>query len=545
MKLYRLHDLLRAGAATWLLAACGSSANAGGGTVDAAADSGADIAAADVPTADLATVDSAPSDSSPADGPTADAGTPSDAPVAADVPVAPDVPDTADIAVKPDVTADSKPAAPFPCVDPQPIVVQGQDTGVDICQNGMQHRRAIKTCPAYVPDPAKKCPMDNGGQTIEGMCKTDLDCSKTKGGHCETSQGGMAGCFCQPSCQTDADCGAAEVCLCGPVFGKCVPATCTSDADCPVGLCGTFTTNPGCGGPALACQTAEDECGGDKQCPVDKHYCTIADYKMAGKRVCSGATCAIGRPFEVAGSWRTAPVVQRQDWLQKDDIAAIELGGLGPELRARLAQHWLDAAQMEHASVASFARLTLELLAIGAPPELLQRSQAAGMDEVRHAQLCFALARHLGAGEVGPGPLAIGGALGEATLTTVAVAAAREGCIVETVAALEAHVMAAQTLDPVLKRLLTALADDESRHAELAWDIVRWTVKQGDAPLRQAVAAAMDEATADLLAAEVAAEVPVGLGLIGGAAQRSLRLHAVTAVLAPARRATLTNAVIS
>ena len=53
------------------------------------------------------------------------------------------------------------------------------------------------------------------------------------------------------------------------------------------------------------------------------------------------------------------------------------------------ARKWLAAALAEHASVASFSKFALELLAVGAPASLLQRAHQAALDEIRHAQLSF------------------------------------------------------------------------------------------------------------------------------------------------------------
>ena len=47
---------------------------------------------------------------------------------------------------------------------------------------------------------------------------------------------------------------------------------------------------------------------------------------------------------------------------------------------------WLRQAEEEHASVASFARHTLQLMSFGAPSELLKESQRASVDEIKHAK---------------------------------------------------------------------------------------------------------------------------------------------------------------
>src|SRR5262249_6350017 len=66
--------------------------------------------------------------------------------------------------------------------------------------------------------------------------------------------------------------------------------------------------------------------------------------------------------------------------------------GRTPEERASLAEAWTASALFEHASVASFSRVSLELMAAGAPADLVELAHLAALDEIRHARLCFALA---------------------------------------------------------------------------------------------------------------------------------------------------------
>ena len=58
-------------------------------------------------------------------------------------------------------------------------------------------------------------------------------------------------------------------------------------------------------------------------------------------------------------------------------------------LNKQAGKRWLELAEAEHASIASFARNTLQLMAIGAPSYLLTASQEASIDEVKHTQMCF------------------------------------------------------------------------------------------------------------------------------------------------------------
>ena len=52
-----------------------------------------------------------------------------------------------------------------------------------------------------------------------------------------------------------------------------------------------------------------------------------------------------------------------------------------------LASHFLDVGIAEHASVASFARVVMEMISLAAPADLLDRTLAAGREEIRHAQM--------------------------------------------------------------------------------------------------------------------------------------------------------------
>jgi hypothetical protein len=82
--------------------------------------------------------------------------------------------------------------------------------------------------------------------------------------------------------------------------------------------------------------------------------------------------------------------------------------GLTAEERDVLAAAWTEAALFEHASVASFSRVSLELLAAGAPSELVELAHRAALDEVHHAQLCFTLASAYAGEDTAPGPFPLG-----------------------------------------------------------------------------------------------------------------------------------------
>jgi hypothetical protein len=200
---------------------------------------------------------------------------------------------------------------------------------------------------------------------------------------------------------------------------------------------------------------------------------------------CAGSCC--GRPLLVGGEARIAPAVERADWAATYDP---QLAGLSTAERSALADKWLNDARFEHASIASFARFCLDLLAFGAPPELVERAQRAMGDEIAHARACFALASAYAGRALGPGRLELRGVEPSCSLAEAAAAAVREGCVNETVAALTAQRQAERTADPVVRAVLERIASDEAGHAELAFRFVAWALQTGDAAVHYAVRSA-------------------------------------------------------
>ena len=97
----------------------------------------------------------------------------------------------------------------------------------------------------------------------------------------------------------------------------------------------------------------------------------------------------------------------------------------------------------------------------------------------------------------GPGPLALGGALELGTdLSAIAASAVKEGCVGETLAAVQAAEQLDAATDPAVRAALEMIVDDEARHAELAWRFVAWAVRTGGEPVRRAVERAFAEAVA-------------------------------------------------
>jgi hypothetical protein len=169
---------------------------------------------------------------------------------------------------------------------------------------------------------------------------------------------------------------------------------------------------------------------------------------------------------------------------------------LAPEVRARLAAAWTTAARMEHASIAAFANLSLRLLALGAPPELVAATHTAALDEIEHARLAFQLASAYAGTPIAPAPFADAARM---SITMDLAELAREtlldGCINETVAAFEAELASDTAADPCVAHTLRRIADDEKRHAQLAWQILAWCVRTSPRPLLADLRAALPVTT--------------------------------------------------
>jgi hypothetical protein len=272
-----------------------------------------------------------------------------------------------------------------------------------------------------------------------------------------------------------------------------------------VGVC---CTNPSCMSPEKAWQIVADagvgsdagSDGGDggSVCPDAASMPSGLCYWYGGGTFENGACCyqytsgsCCGRPFVIGGVARLAGVCGRGDWLGSTQAACAELD---PRTLEALANEWLEDARLEHASIASFARFVLELLALGAPAELVELAQRGLGDEIDHAERCFSLASRYAGKALGPAALDVRGATDPINLAQAAARAVHEGCIGETLAARQAEEQLEWARDPFVRSTLEVIVRDEAAHAELAWRFVRWAIASGGEPVRAAVRAAFDVA---------------------------------------------------
>lgn len=452
------------------------------------------------------------------------------------------------------------------CQNSKPAV-QDHDTGTYLCDGGYHHRAEAKECPSKLPREGQvNWPEETGAAggpsytTSTDECERDSDCSTND--YCTLTTTNDSTCgdnervpfvpdyarVCQPGCRTDDDCGENELCLCGSMIGVCRPMAaedgCREDADCgPDSFClDNAHTDEWGNHSVFSCSRPEDDCS---EClSVYGKFCAVGP---EGK-VCEDSPVC-GRPFLVEYSERLASIELRDGWLGHDWEEKLELSS---ELRQRLAEHWTRIGLMEHASIAAFARFTLDLLSIGAPADLIEASNQALVDETRHARIAFGLASSFAGHSLGPGRLSMEGAL-QATgqLEDLLRTTFREGCVGETRAALEVARAASSCADPDLRRTLDGIAEDEGRHAELAWRVVRYLVAEHPA-LRHVLVSEVELVRAESLGAgEFALVEGAGpldrearreaeqVGLLGGEAIDLVHREALGRVILPCAEALL------
>jgi hypothetical protein len=196
----------------------------------------------------------------------------------------------------------------------------------------------------------------------------------------------------------------------------------------------------------------------------------------------STVTFSRGRQLRSFGRVLLAPLAPAGAW--SEDGARLHVH-VEDDARAALAERWRENGRTEHASVAAFARLTLDLMALGAPPSLVAAAQRDALDEIEHAELCFSLARALDGKATSPGPFpraARARTLPQTralALAALAVDSLVDGALHEGVSARAVAVLARRCSEPTIQAALRRIAADEGRHAAHGWDVVEWCLAEG------------------------------------------------------------------
>ncbi len=203
-----------------------------------------------------------------------------------------------------------------------------------------------------------------------------------------------------------------------------------------------------------------DAAGADESACGPNHVPEVCgDVISWGENSCATA----GRPLFVDGEQILPPVVRTCP--------------PGVSARARAAEHWLQCARMESASVPAFTRLAAELASVGAPAAMVEAARDAAADEIRHTQLCLDVAGRLVDDEFNVGPLPDVLARIGLSIEQLAMEALLEGCIGEGSAGAWASI-ASRRAGPQFAQTLRDIAGDELRHAALSWRVVGWALRK-------------------------------------------------------------------
>src|SRR5262245_32739363 len=154
---------------------------------------------------------------------------------------------------------------------------------------------------------------------------------------------------------------------------------------------------------------------------------------------------------------------------------------LTPAERARLAGTWMRRSEAEYLAVSTFSVLALDLVAAQAPADVLSLCLRAGIDEVRHAEMCVRMAKIYSGDQALPtyGMSSLPDdpevpKLHQALANTMLVS-----CVSETYATTVLMATRDLTTDPTAHAVLTAIYSDEVMHARLGWSYLRHAIDVG------------------------------------------------------------------
>lgn len=163
---------------------------------------------------------------------------------------------------------------------------------------------------------------------------------------------------------------------------------------------------------------------------------------------------------------------------------------LTPDERVLLADTWRRRSQAEYLAISTFAVLSMDLCAAGAPADVISLTHRSAIDEVRHAELCARLASiYSGKQELPPPGLSDLPDDPTRPKRDQAVAnALLVSCVAETVATVVLATVREDVQDPVVAAVLDQLYADEVVHARLGWAYLAHNVREGGDRFREVAA---------------------------------------------------------
>lgn len=210
--------------------------------------------------------------------------------------------------------------------------------------------------------------------------------------------------------------------------------------------------------------------------------------------------------------------------------------------RTRLAGTWMRRSEAEYLAISTFAVLAMDLVAARAPADVLSLCLRAGIDEIRHAEMCIRMAE-IYSGERQLPPVGMSSLPDDPTRPKLHQALANTmlvSCVSETYATTVLSATRELTTDPTAQAVLTSIYSDEVMHARLGWSYMRHAIELGGQGVIDAAAAMLPIALRGV-ANVVEAERPAGEvtdavrlhGLMTPAEERLIYATCVREVLVP------------
>ncbi len=175
---------------------------------------------------------------------------------------------------------------------------------------------------------------------------------------------------------------------------------------------------------------------------------------------------------------------------------------LDPDVRAELARIWAERIPTEYRSITGFGTFAFDLVAAGAPPDLVAVCHRVCIDELRHTELAVRMVEIYGGRrptlprEISSLPATQGiSAVAQAGRSAIALS-----CLGETFACTELAMLRDRAVDPVVRGVLTVFLSDEIVHARIGWAYLAHAIPSADARTKQDVASAVPEYVAGIAA---------------------------------------------
>ena len=138
-------------------------------------------------------------------------------------------------------------------------------------------------------------------------------------------------------------------------------------------------------------------------------------------------------------------------------------------------------SEAEYLAISTFSVLAIDLVAAMAPADVISLCLRAGIDEIRHAELCVRMAQ-IYSGEQKLPPPGMSSLpddperpkLHQALANTMLVS-----CVSETYATTVLSATRDLTVDPTAQAVLTSIYSDEVMHARLGWSYLRYAIELG------------------------------------------------------------------